>query len=199
MVPKIDYKLIGEAVAFYESIGFTYVEVPWAVSEDAIRATLPHPFPAMELGRDHGDRGLSVMYPWTNYLVGSAEQGFLTLDLEEGAYVGVTPCFRIEDENDILRQDMFMKVELFDNRPKATVAQTLTAAERFFRDQLNPVFFRPKSLQRVETPFGYDLELGGIEIGSYGERSHPDLGRWVYGTGLACPRFSVAKALSSVF
>ena len=43
----------------------------------------------------------------------------------------------------------------------------------------------------VETDEGWDINVGGIEVGSYGSRSiHDHL--WVYGTGLAEPRFSQA-------
>lgn len=40
----------------------------------------------------------------------------------------------------------------------------------------------------------YDIvtDLQKIELGSYGIRQHPSVGRWVYGTGLAEPRYSYA-------
>jgi hypothetical protein len=41
----------------------------------------------------------------------------------------------------------------------------------------------------VKTNIGYDLELNNIELGSYGVRKYGQL-HWVYGTGLAEPRFS---------
>jgi hypothetical protein len=43
----------------------------------------------------------------------------------------------------------------------------------------------------VKTDVGYDLEINGIEVGSYGRREVGDF-TWVYGTGLALPRFSQA-------
>lgn len=39
--------------------------------------------------------------------------------------------------------------------------------------------------------FSYDLEINNIEVGSYGIRQYKNL-FWVYGTGLAEPRFSQA-------
>ena len=40
---------------------------------------------------------------------------------------------------------------------------------------------------------GYDIvSPQGIELGSYGIRSHPDIGDWVYATGCAEPRLSIA-------
>lgn len=205
--PKIDYALLGEAINFYESIGYTYVEVPWAVEEYAIRATLPHGFPCMELAQrgDDGMRmdGLGPVYDGENCLIGSAEQGFLQLCLPPDRYVGCTPCFRLEDRHDMFTQDMFMKVELFDNRDDATVEEVITDAERFFDTHtcasVAVALNKPKPVRRVQTEEGIDLSLGGIEIGSYGVRRHDEsFGRWVYGTGLALPRFSVAKALMNV-
>ena len=37
----------------------------------------------------------------------------------------------------------------------------------------------------------YDIESNGIELGSYGIRQHENI-TWVYGTGLAEPRLSIA-------
>jgi hypothetical protein len=38
----------------------------------------------------------------------------------------------------------------------------------------------------------YDIEINGIEVGSYGIRSVDDV-QYIYGTGLALPRYSTAK------
>ena len=47
------------------------------------------------------------------------------------------------------------------------------------------------SVDVVPTKEGYDLMINGIEVGSYGLRMGNGY-EWVYGTGLAEPRFSVA-------
>lgn len=191
--PKIDYTMIGKAVEHYKERGFTYVEVPWVVEEYAIRMTLPDEFPCMEVGqRNPVGPGLLDIYGNANCLVGSAEQGFLAMDLLPGRYVGVTPCFRLEDTNDLLRQDMFMKVELFSNHPGMSVIEMVKSAESFFHMH---TYGLPR---RLTTADGIDLMHADIEIGSYGERTHEGYGRWVYGTGLAEPRFSVANALARV-
>ena len=44
----------------------------------------------------------------------------------------------------------------------------------------------------VKTDEGYDLEINGIEVGSYGARYHAKIGWWAYGTGLAEPRYTTA-------
>ena len=188
--PKIDYKLLGQAVSFYEERGFKYVEVPWAVEKEAIRATLPEDFPYMEIAEKVDGRLLPSN--GENCLVGSAEQGFLALNLLPGKYVGVTPCFRIEPKQDLFYQEMFMKVELYSNHPNMKVEEFIKSAELFFQEHSYG------TTRRLETRDGTDLMLADIEIGSYGERLHDDLGRWVYGTGLALPRFSVANALARV-
>jgi seryl-tRNA synthetase len=192
MTPKIDYKLLGKAVEHYEERGFKYVEVPWAVTEECIRATLPEGFAAVQLATEMGGTRLHEVYGGENFLVGSAEQGFLSMNLKPGRYVGVTPCFRLEDHNDLFYQDMFMKVELFCNIPAFSVEEMVRSAESFFKEHSRGM------PTRLVTDIGIDLMHAGVEIGSYGERTHEDFGRWVYGTGLALPRFSVANALSVV-
>jgi aspartyl-tRNA synthetase len=43
----------------------------------------------------------------------------------------------------------------------------------------------------VKTDFGFDIELNGIELGSYGiRRNQENKLLWIHGTGLAEPRFS---------
>lgn len=190
ITPKIDYALLGEAVQFYKSLGYEYREVPWAVPAAAIDATLPPECDRVVLVV--GNKRRDTDYHTTaNELVGSAEQGFITLDLPPGRYVGVTPCFRVEDQYDILRQSMFMKVELFDNRAEPDAEVMVIEAERFAHGH-------GVKAVRVDTDIGADLMVDGVEIGSYGYRNIAPFGRWAYGTGLALPRFSVAKAFQSM-
>lgn len=185
--PKIDYALLGRAIDFYRYRGWTYVEVPWFASTAAIEATLPADAPrfivAVEKG---GEQGVVKKTP-----VGSAEQGLIAMKLPPGCYVACTPCFRVEPVHSVLYQDYFMKVELFDNRGKDVYQNVIDDALAFFRE----IGVQPAV---VQTDIGIDLELDGIEIGSYGIREHPDFGKWSYGTGLALPRFSVANALHNI-
>lgn len=196
MSPKIDYKLLGKALGEYEKRGYRYVEVPWAVSKDYIRATLPEQFPSMQIGLPViNGTNPDELYPChqASHLVGSAEQGFLALDLPEGAYVGVTPCFRFEPYFDLFHQPMFMKIELFVTVPYTTGARLMADAKEVMSLYL-PV---GTHLDEKKTDEGFDLEIGGVEVGSYGVRSFRAT-TWAYGTGLALPRFSVTKALDSV-
>ncbi len=196
MTPKIDYAMLGRAYDHYEDMGFQYVEAPWVVNDEFIRATLPAEFHSLEIGVDYGDHGLSAYYGGDGNLVGSAEQSLLSMALPEGRYFAITPCFRIEPIKSLFYQEMFMKLELFDNRPSGTTDEMIEEARAFFLEEINPKI--AGKLTREVTKIGLDLNLAGTEIGSYGERTHEDYGRWVYGTGLALPRFSVARSLAYV-
>ena len=91
----IDWKLLYEAKAFYEGLGFEYIEVPWIVEPSATSVTFggaPH-------GTQYGD------------LVGSAEQSFIQMilrgELSVGKYQAITPCFR-SDTLDETHESHFM-------------------------------------------------------------------------------------------
>ncbi|UTC29499.1 hypothetical protein BAMBUS_04200 [Brevundimonas phage vB_BpoS-Bambus] len=179
-MPRIDYALLGEALAFYEAEGYRYVETPWAVSKDTVDITCPNPEYAARV------EGLG-------YLVGSAEQSFLHLDKDgaigHGPMVACTPCFRLGDAEDDLHFPTFMKVELYDATYasdtgwKAMLADAHALALRLGAPEA--------ALSQEKTDEGRDLMLAGIEIGSFGLRRHGDH-IWTYGTGLALPRFSQA-------
>lgn len=180
---KISWKFIAQAIEFYESIGFTYVEVPWIVDPKAVAITLP--------------AGHTAFQTMDGALVGSAEQSFLALamagKLESGTYVAASPCFR-DDTPDALHQRTFFKVELIDIRPRSESfgkydVQKMAKIARSFFINLPQGW----GVQIVECDHGLDIELNGIELGSYGYREHGDW-HWVYGTGLAEPRFSLATA-----
>lgn len=201
MTPKIDYALLGRALEAYQVRGYKYVEVPWMVSDHYIRATLPHGAPAMQAACQHDGR-LVELYEAESYLVGSGEQGFVALDLPLGAYVGITPCFRVEDNQNLFYQDGFIKVELFVRIPLDEQVRSQTPGTHIdhvitdAREVLS-LYTDGDDIRQIETAEGFDLMLGDVEIGSYGERVFEDQ-RWLYGTGLALPRFSVARALSSI-
>lgn len=178
----IDWQRVARAIAHYTAIGYQYVEAPWIVGEEALAATLPP-----------GRTGLRTQ---DGPLVGSAEQSFLQLMLDgqlcAGRYVAASPCFR-DDEIDELHQRTFFKVELIwvlaAGQSAVLVDQTVRDATDFFC-QIAPA----GSLAQLKVDAGVDIELGGVEIGSYGCRQYRGH-RWVYGTGLAEPRFSVARKL----
>lgn len=170
---RIDYQLLAEAIAFYETAGYEYVELPYFVPNEIANLTFD-------------GNGINITPKET--LVGSAEQSFLYANLPSGRYVGCTPCFRHEPVYNELSQPHFMKVELFDNRLSASVLETMHVAQKFMKT------ICPRVRSEI-TSAGMDLMVDRIEVGSYGRRCVQTDAfslEWVYGTGLALPRMSIA-------
>lgn len=175
-MPEIDYAVIADALKFYESKGYERIEVPWSAPKDVIEATAP-------------DK--ANLYPYKDeYLVASGEQSFMQMLKEDRLkenkkYMCVTPCFRHEQTYDTYTRPYFIKVELFVRGYGGVwESKILGDAKEFFNRYL------PREAKVVPTPEGTDLFYNGIELGSYGLRNIEDLGVWVYGTGVAEPRFS---------
>lgn len=182
---NVNWRYIEQAVDHYKLWNFTYVETPWRTDPKINEITLP--------------KGAKMFTDSSGHaLVGSAEQGFLQL-MTEGKlkrnvkYVSAGPCFR-DDPVDDIHQKQFFKVELFAALENKEIADgvainMLESAERFFR------LLAPHGVEIVKESHGYDIQLHGIEIGSYGVRSHEGIGYWAFGTGIAEPRFSYAERL----
>lgn len=172
----IDYGRLAEALAYYQSAGYTYVEAPWIVGQTAYGATKPpKALDFVTLG---------------GFLAASAEQSFLELMLAGrrfGQAVALTPCFRHETYDE-LHQSYFMKVELIDagNTSNQHLESMIELAAGFY-SRYADVRLEPQpndSIDIVEA-------TTGIELGSYGRRRF-DIHRWTYGTGLAEPRLAQA-------
>lgn len=178
----ISYRKVSKAIKRYEKLGYRYIDTPWVVSEEAIRATLPPERQGFDLRNDTLNAGR---------LVGSAEQGYIQLMLDDklpaGLYVTAGPCFRDEPVVDQHHQYAFFKVELIhllrwnETLQPHSVQSVARDAEQVIYELYGP------GAKVVKTPEGYDLEVEGVEIGSYGVRSFKNW-TWVYGTGLALPR-----------
>ncbi len=185
----IDYKLLAKAIAAYELEGYKYIETPWIVSDAAVEATLPIGKHGFELGHPDIKPGM---------LVGSAEQGFLQMmldgTLKPGHYQSAGPCFRDETVLDAQHQYSFFKLELIHYLGSRDLPITDGSA-RFMAHVADQVmwklFEKEHELKCIGTESGYDLEINGVEVGSYGYREHAGH-RWVYGTGLALPRATFA-------
>ena len=178
----IDYARLGRAVDWYKSEGFSSIEVPWTVTDAVSNITKPPGKTDWEITGKN------------KVLVASGEQGFLYLYLKgflpRGRFQTVTPCFR-DEPFDMTHTKYFMKNELIstEDTSEKELDKIITIAAVFFEEELGcPVV-------RTETPFGFDLECGGHELGSYGIRSTPFISglTWIYGTGLAEPRMSTIK------
>lgn len=194
---NIDWGRIARAIAFYENLGYKKIDVPWLVDPVYRELTYPH---ENAFQTPKGD------------LVGSAEQSFLKLAFEgkiqtknylwgsrpnekkepAGRYVACTPCFRDHQPEDDLHQLYFMKVELFE---------PIFYGAKFGYEDFKPTklfldagkFFASEGAipESEQTDEGIDWTVGGIEVGSYGLRAYDGFS-WLYGTGLAEPRFSQA-------
>ncbi len=173
----IDYKILNDSLEFYEEKGFQRIESPWTVSEFVDNLTKPPDRTSFQL--KHNDK----------CLVASGEQSFLYLYLKgflpAGQYQTITPCFRYESF-DFLHTKYMMKNELIktDVVNKAELQFIIHLALKFFEK-----FFPAESLKIVGSDESYDIEVNGIELGSYGIRRCEFL-TWIYGTGCAEPRLS---------
>jgi hypothetical protein len=175
---NISAALLYSAMTFFKNSGYHFITVPMLVDEDVIRLTLPH------------DR--QPKFHNNKCYVGSAEQSIYQL-IKEGKdlppkALAITPCQRDEMVLDELHQEIFLKIEL------ACTDNTIT-----YRDIANDVMnfysqFTDKA-KIVDFDNSCDIEIGGIEVGSYGQREYK--GRIIhFGTCLALPRF--AQALNMI-
>lgn len=196
---NIDYNYLETVKKHYVEKGYKYIEVPWVVSHKAISVTVP--------------RSISVKNDIQP--VASGEQSFIDLALEKvlptGPHCCVTPCFRLQDtQDDGLHFIQFVKLELIDyfayTEPRK---YSLDRMIGHVLDYLNLNLITERRVMAIDdgernckTTHATDIEIqmkSGprtgeyIEFGSYGIRYHDDVGWWVYGTGVALPRFQYIK------
>jgi len=176
----IDYQLINDCENWWRDKGFTKVQVPWTVTQQIMEITCPEDVTPLKLEHEDG-----------KCLIGSGEQGFLYQlskgYLPWGKYVTTTPCFR-QESHDVLHQKNFMKTELIivGNTLNSVLEKMVEDAMEFFELVWDGV-----ELETLKTS-GTSIDIIGplgVELGSYGIRHHRHLS-WIYGTGIAEPRFS---------
>lgn len=171
----IDYNLLNNSTIYYENFGYKRIEVPWTVSKAVDEITKPSEIPSFELKHN------------SKCLVASGEQSFLYLYLKEflpkGKFQTITPCFRYENF-DFLHSKYFMKNELIitDDVSGDNLTKIVDVSLAFYRSYI------PKAEPKI-TKIGWDIEVEGKELGSYGIRECEFL-KWIYGTGCAEPRMS---------
>lgn len=178
LTDRLNYNRLAQAQAFYKGKGYQCVETPWLVSPQAVRATLPMQEAMMETIR--------------GILVNGGEQSFIQKimegSIEPGKYQTVVPCFQATSPH-----GNSMKLDLIWYQP-----ETIQVAYQTLLNDALECFFEVSDAETfgaVATESGYNVEFNGVVIGSYGvrkmdanEKNH----LWVYGTGLAEPKFSVA-------
>lgn len=170
----IDCELLVDAINFYSRRGYQMISVPLLVGLEASMITAP---PGTKL-KDHNGK----------YYVGSAEQSFyqMILDGEQlpPLIMAITPCHRHEEVYDKTHLENFLKLELLCTDRSKDYLDLAIDARVFFclYDKVSTVKTGENSV---------DLEINGIEVGSYGERIVN--GKvYAYGTGVALPRLSQA-------
>lgn len=199
------YRHLINALIYYEDSSFNPIDVPWAVSREAMNITRPAWAGPATLNYVAGGQELCP--------VASGEQSFLQLQLDArsrgenitGRWVTMTPCFRNEEVVDDLHQPYFQKVELIQwidpektSRVRDDLDLMIQLASEFFRTYMN-VAVIPNTDPDPIGSVAFDIVSlrSRIELGSYGIRNHESVGGWIYGTGLAEPRFSYVRALES--
>lgn len=173
---NVSLEKIYRAIAFYSEKGYRMLDVPMIVSKEACAVTTPE-------GR------LSLGHLGDSY-VGSAEQSFIELHaqglLPKGKHMALTPCYRDEWVLDDLHLNMFLKLELIyvgDFAQWEKGEMILDAREYFTLFGKTTIAFEKDIV---------DININGIEVGSYGLRRFPDGTTYVFGTGIAEPRLSCA-------
>lgn len=186
----IDYALIGKAIDYYDSQGFLRIETPWLVSKDIADLTKPLDSSTYIVQKDVEKKQKAF--------VASGEQSFLYLINKghmpsSGRYQTVTPCLR-DDAWDPIHMKNFVKLELIEYSTDANlndaarVKRMVDQALGFFSKHVDKTALSVVNCTTA-TSLSYDINLNGVEIGSYGYRSCMFC-NWIYGTGVAEPRFS---------
>lgn len=189
-LPLQSLQVIIDFINHYKQAGASFVSLPWIVDPAFASATNPHP--------ELPDRTFL-----DKTLVASGEQSFCELASqgklqEEMLYVGWTPCFRTEEFFDQSHHHYFIKAEAFrlllPHQEEDYLNAILALAQHVFEKELKRrgVHDTPKIiyLPNLEQ---FDIVINGIELGSYGIRSHPTLKKpYLFGTVVAEPRFSYA-------
>lgn len=199
------YHNISKCLSFYSNKAF-YIDTPWFVKREIKNITY------------HNNDEFIFSNNMT--LVGSAEQGFLSLEYDNSLindvlYISVSPCFRDEPVIDYIHKKCFLKAELYYCSKNIYNIQLelyniMTYAFNFFstmissNDKLQIVEINEN--QNIKNKYKYsnvinelsslDILLNDIEIGSYGVRHIMKNGErfyYIYGTALAEPRFSTAR------
>lgn len=178
----INYDYISKSISYYENCGYSRIESPWTVTKGISNITKPE-----------GAKDFSISEK-DKVLVASGEQSFLSLYnkgfLPLGMYQSTTPCFR-DESFDPLHTKYFIKNELIrtDKTDEKSLMEMIDCVSTFFYQLLGG------DVKVVETYMGYksyDITYKDQELGSYGIRDCVFL-KWIYGTGIAEPRFSRIK------
>lgn len=172
--------MIYEALTEYRFMNYELIDVvPYIVDADVSACTKP-----TDVEDLHHING--------KVYIASGEQSFIQLMkdgmMDYGKFCCITPCFRNEPIIDDLHHKMFLKIELIEH------LEEFEYIEESVLEMVNDALTVMSNMcaryeyDIIKTDAGYDITQDGIEVGSYGYRETP-YGKFVYGTGLAIPRF----------
>jgi aspartyl/asparaginyl-tRNA synthetase len=186
MKETINYNLLNKALKYFSKKGFKQVEVPWRVSKEAIEGTF---------------KSSESLKSDDKFLIGSAEQGFLELYLQNkltsNQLMSVSPCFRNGSE-DYFHQQEFIKLELIYFNNYQISYSDIIQYQVFKRFVLSFIIKKLKikssdiiviKTNDSRSIYSEDIMINGVEYGSYGIREFQG-SYYIYGTGIALPRAS---------
>ena len=196
------YRTMIEASDFYAAKGYSFIEdAPWLVKKDAYLATKPenavdaNPTENGEYPVASGEQSL-LQYVMDNFCPPAYER--VTPSMKAFC---ITPCFRKEETYYAHTRPQFMKLELMHMNSACGLEQLLDVvyhAREFFDARVDSV-----NLKQTGESCGFPtIDIcagrfeGGYELGSYGIREAVLNGvklRWAYGTGVAEPRYTIAR------
>ena len=184
--------ILTNALAYYGE-KYKLIDAPYIVDVDVSAETKPTFVEDLHHNKD-------------KVYVGSGEQSFIQLmkenKLSDGKSMCLTPCYREESVLDDTHLKMFMKLELIDYRYKWSVrdefmkeqlvalSDMLLNAHKFYKNNIS-VYDEIEIIKSDANQ--YDIVINDYEVGSYGIRE-TSFGRFIYGTGLALPRFNQSIA-----
>lgn len=182
---NINAKLIYMAMDFYQDLGYELISVPYIVDKDIVDFTIPNDRNA----HNHGNFG---------YYVGSAEQSIYQIIRNGGDLpkkcLAITPCCRDESILDESHQEVFLKIELISFDLGYSHISIMNDVLKFIHyNGLDNGHELTTVIQ--DDNMSYDINMNGVEIGSYGYRWFDDI-LVSYGTGLALPRFEYSLSVS---
>ncbi len=190
----INYEYISDALWRYQNREFVELDVPWLVTEEAINATIPVGCESMKIV------GVDLLGQ-KRHLVASGEQSFIQMMIDGTLPIGksmcCTPCFRDEKTLTETTRISFVKVELINY-----FGYMISGIPYInFSEEINKIvnialeFMQQYNKKIHIKAIGKDLidieDQNGLELGSYGLRSYKHH-LWIYGTGIAEPRFSIS-------
>lgn len=187
----IDYEMIGDASRFYSAKGFARVESPWLVTKEIADITTPPGVSTYIVQKDTEIKRKVFVASGEQSLLYLINKGFLP---NAGRVQTITPCMR-NDPFDETHTKYFTKLELMhystddDLSSRKNVDLMIDSALSYFKCMVPTSDLSVIESADSDGNTSHDIMLDGIEIGSYGHRSCLFC-NWIYGTGLAEPRFS---------